>query len=445
MDAPSTVDASGRSGSIGLNEFPGWALAVVGSFICLLLYLPTATWDYAQVTDNIATTVGSWSIADHGSIRIDTSWPDVPWAEQGPDGNWYIWRNPGGMVWGALFYLPTDLTFEPTRAIEVPMAPGTLGAVVATALGVGVMILVFRGLGSATQALFAGLALGLGTSNWSVSADSAWNHGPTLLFLSLGLLLSSRERWASSGLAWAAAIAVRPHVAVAAAVVGLAEAWRRRKPSIVIIVGVLSGLGLLVTIWFYATFFGEATMRPGQLDSFITGDVSNTSLGFFGNLFYFMFHPQRGLFIFSPFLLLLLPAIPAGWRAAPTWARAGAVAAVLYSIIQVRADVFYAGKDFFGYRGPLETVTLAAPLLFLAYREWAPTRHLWRRAVHVTTAAAVGVFALGVTVLDPIRELPAHCLVEAQVGVYRSEEDKAAGRERERECFETANSIPGSG
>ena len=438
MDAQSGVGMDPSEPLHEVDKLPAWALAAVGSLVCLILYIPTATWDHAQVTDNIATTVGSWSLAKHGSIEIDTSWPDVPWAEQGPDGKWYVWRNPGGMVWGALFYLPTNLTKQPTRAVDVPMAPATASAVLATALGVGVMILVFRRLGSGRHALAAGLVLGLGTSNWSVSADSSWNHGPTLLFLGLGLLLSAYERWAGSGLAWAASITVRPHTAVAAAAVGLMEGWHRRSVRIVATVGLLSGLGLLAIVWFYAAIFGDPSMRPGQLESFITGDVSNTSLGFLGNLFWSFFHPQRGLFVFSPFLLLLLPAIPAGWRRAPTWVRAGAIASMLYLVIQIRSDVFFAGKDFFGYRAPLETLTLAAPLLFLAYREWAPERRLWNRMVQATAAASVAVFALGVTVLDPIRDLPAHCLVEAQVGAYRPEAEQEAGREREQACFDRA-------
>lgn len=422
MADPSTDVRTARQ--VPWDTLPAWVLAALGTLVCLVLYLPVATWDYDQVTDTRATAIAAWSLADHGSIQVDTTWPDVPWAEEGPDGNHYVWRHPGGIVWSTLFYLPTNLGLSPSSALEVPYGPATVSAVVATALGVGVMILVFRRLVPARTALFAGLALGLATPNWSISADAAWNHGPTLLFLGLGLLASSHDRHGWSGLSMAAAITVRPHLAVAPAVLGLAEGWRQRRLGPVIAMAATSLLGLLAVVWFYNHFFGEPTMRPDQTAAFVSGDVNLTDHGWVMNTLLALGSPTRGLFFYAPFLLLLLPGIPAAWRGAPTWVRASAVSGLLYLGITTRADVFHAGHGFFGYRGLLELVTLAAPLLVLVYERYVRDRPRLRVATEVTTMACVVVFAIGSSGTPFLAREPAHCWIERYVAPYRPLEER---------------------
>lgn len=406
-----------------LDQWPAWMLGVLATLVCMSLYLPTATWDYDQITDTRATAIGAWSLADHGSIQVDTSWPDVPWAEQGPDGNYYIWRHPGGMVWSALFYLPGNLGPNPSSATEVPYGPATVSAIMATAFGIGVMTIVFRRLVSARIALGAGLVLGLGTSNWSISADTAWNHGPTLLFLALGLLAAASSRHAQSGLAFAAAITVRPHVAVAPLALGLAAGWRERRLAPTLWVGALSLIGLFATMWFYGHFFGTPTLRPEQTSAFFTGDVNLTDHGWAMNTLLWLVHPARGLFIFSPFVLILLFGIKSVWPTAPTWVRAAAFSSLLYAIIQTRADVFHAGAGFFGYRGPLETLTLASPLLVLVYAHYVRMNSIVRVATDVTAMASVLVFALGAAGVPALARPPLHCEIARYTAHYRPVEE----------------------
>lgn len=414
----------GDQSGLEWNQLPPWMLGGLAALVCLLLYIPTATWDYDQVTDSRATAIAAWSLADHGSIAVDETWPDVPWALQGPDGRHFVWRHPGGIVWSALFYAPTSLGGDPTSAVEVPYGPGTASAVVATALGVGAMVMVFRRIVPARTSFFGGLALGLATSNWSISADAPWNHGPTLLFLALGLLASSHGRHAWSGLSMAAAITVRPHVAVAPAVMGLAAGWRERRTGPVLAMAATSLLGLVAVMWFYGHFFGEASMRPEQVDAFVTGDVNLTDHGWGMNLLLSLVQPTRGLLFYSPFLVLLIPGLRAAWRDGPPWVRASAVSAVFYAAIQTRADVWHAGSGFFGPRAHLETLTLAAPLLLLAYQHYARHRPGWRTAVEVTTIASAIVFAIGSTGLGFLDRGSGHCWTQHYVGVYRPMEER---------------------
>lgn len=395
-----------------VSTAPAWILGALVTLVCLLAYLPTATWDYDQVTDTRATAIAAWSLADHGTIQVDTSWPDVPWARQGADDDWYVWRHPGGIVWSALFYLPTNLGVEPASALEVPYGPATLSAVLATALGVGVMTRVFRTLVDASTAMAGGLVLGLATANWSISADAAWNHGPTLLFLALGLLFMTRRQFAASGLAMAVAITVRPHVAVAPAALGLAEAWRQRSWRPALTVGVTSALGLAATIGFYWAVFGEPSMRPDQVESFVSGDVNLAEHGWLWNTWLSLVDPISGVLVHSPWIVLLAVGIPAAWRTAPTWVRSAAIGGALYGVVQTRTDVYHAGMGFFGSRAHLETLTLAAPLLILALHELRDRRARLARAVELTAAASVIVFAVASIGRGPLAPPTAHCDIQ---------------------------------
>lgn len=81
--------------------------------------------------------------------------------------------------------------------------------------------------------------------------------------------------------------------------------------------------------------------------------------------------------MYSPFLLLLLPGIRRSWREAADWIQACSLGGVLYLLTNFLL-MDHIGDFYYGYRVPLETLTLAAPLLVLAYESWT-ARAAWRR------------------------------------------------------------------
>jgi alpha-1,2-mannosyltransferase len=117
-------------------------------------------------------------------------------------------------------------------------------------------------------------------------------------------------------------------------------------------------------------------------------------------------HPHRGILLYSPVLLILLPGIRAGWRAAQDWVRWAALAGVLAMIVQLLSNPgsFHGGDDFFGYRLPLEMLTLSTPLLALSAEHWVLPRWLATRMLVLTGVATLLIFALGSTIADPVRD-----------------------------------------
>src|SRR5690606_270987 len=126
--------------------------------------------------------------------------------------------------------------------------------------------LVFDRVLSRTTALVATGLAALATSTWAVSADALWGHGIAQLWLACALLALTWRRpgigQCVAGLSFALAITVRPHLAVVAAVIGLALAWRTRSVLPAVRIGVTSALGLLALLIYNSIVFDQLTLFP---------------------------------------------------------------------------------------------------------------------------------------------------------------------------------------
>ena len=108
------------------------------------------------------------------------------------------------------------------------------------------------------------------------------------------------------------------------------------------------------------------------------------------------FDLSRGLFVWSPFVLILLLGVRTGWRAAPSWARGAAVGGLIYFLIQMKANRYSGGGGFTGYRYPLEPLMAAAPLLVYVFREWVTVNRLRQRVFVFTALSAVALQTVAV-------------------------------------------------
>lgn len=392
-----------------LDTLPPWVIGALASLAAVLVYLPTATWDHRHVNDVRATTVAAWSIAERGTVDVpEATLTGIPWVRE-VEGQHRIHRTPGPVLWAALFYLPGNYASPVVAGIEdVPFGPSTGSAVVAAALGVGAMAAALRRLVAGHVAFGSATLLALGTGNWSVAADGAWTHGLTLLFLSLGLLSVSSDRFATGGLAMAGAILARPQTAVAPLVMGVWAGVQRRSSRPVLAVAATSALGVVGLLLWYVPLFGEWLPRTGYVTSIATGaavgggtSVFHAALAWLGSLALWLVSPSRGVFLFSPFLLALVPAVRAGWRHSPEWVRSATVAGLVYVVVQSRGNVWHGGGNYFGYRLPLEALTLTWPLLTLSFDRVVRQHPRWRTTVMQLGLAAIIVFAAGATVLRP--------------------------------------------
>jgi hypothetical protein len=153
-----------------------------------------------------------------------------------------------------------------------------------------------RWLATATALVFA-----FSTSAWSTASRSAWQHGPSMLCLVVGLwaLLRSRERTnmaLAAGIALGAAYAVRPTNAIALVVV---FAWLVvRCPRVVGRFAAGAAIPLVAFVVVNLRAYGGLLPPYFRGESF--GGHAHLATALAGNLV----SPARGLFVFNPVLLL---------------------------------------------------------------------------------------------------------------------------------------------
>ncbi len=374
----------------------------------LALYLLTASWTLPYHIDTATNVFTAWELGTRGDVLLDDHEvlvaPEylrtIAWivpaeesvAAQYPPGApalaaplYAVW--PDEAVTIEVYNEATDV--PPVEILMPPLGPAAITAATVSAVVAGLLALAFRRLTDGWTAALGGYAVGLGTGLWSVAADSLWQHGPAMMWIVGGTLLSVGHRW-WSGLAFGAAVLTRPHTAVVAAANGLTQAWQKRSLWPAVQIGAGSALGLAGLVLFNAAVFGEPSITGGYSDSFATSAASGEFGGFFRNIFLALVDPARGLLLYSPFLIPLLPGIPAAWRRAPAWVRGSALGGVLYLLVQLKANRYSGGDSFWGYRYPLEMLAASAPLLLLAYTEWVRQRSdLYRRVFGYTLIASV--------------------------------------------------------
>ena len=373
----------------------------------LLVYLPTATWDGLITNDQVATSVSAWSLGEHGTLALPETWHDVPWRSVTVDGRVVTNRFPGAIVWGAMFYALTPGDGDVPRAHDVPFGPATAAAATSAALAAAIVFLVLDRLVRRPVAFSGALLFALGTGTWSVSSDSLFTHGPAQLAFALALLALERDRTILAGLAMGAAITTRPTLAAAALVVGLHLGWTRHSLRPIVRIGLGSAVGLLAVSVYTWLLFGSwlpsAGYRVGDLTMLERIVGADDVPALWENLINMLVHPRRGMLLYSSFLVVLLFALRNAWRTAPDWVRGAALAGVSILVVHMVSAprTFHGGEDFFGYRIPLEMLTLATPLLAMAGARVVAGSWLGRRALALTALASIVAFALGSTVSDP--------------------------------------------
>ncbi len=87
--------------------------------------------------------------------------------------------------------------------------------------------------------------------------------------------------------------------------------------------------------------------------------------------------------MWTPVVLLLLPALRRGWLEIPSWSKLLALGGFVYTCAQLRINYFPGGDGFYGYRHGLELLTCLTPMLAFAL-PW--TRGGVRRLIPVVSA-----------------------------------------------------------
>jgi hypothetical protein len=246
------------------------------------------------------------------------------------------------------------------------------------------------------------VAWGIGTSAWSTSSQTLWQHGPNVFFLALGSyaltrLAPGRAGAALSGLAFACAATCRPNSAVVLVAVGVYLLIARRKE--VLAFAAAAAPPLLFLAAFNAVHFGSPvrfgqTLRGAAEAGRIAGSGGSWQTPLLEGLAGHLISPSRGLFVFSPFLIFAV------WGAVSIWRRrayAGlrplTVAVAVIVLLSAKWYYWWGGWSF-GYRLIVDLTWFLA--LFLVPTLDAVFRRKWLLGIFVLLLGwSVGVQVLG--------------------------------------------------
>jgi len=211
------------------------------------LYLVTASWSLPYHIDAFTNVLTAWELGndgdvfleDHTALATEDYIRNVAWVRPAGDSvaaqyppSAALLAAPLYAVWPAEASVQTvfgaNIEAPPVDILVPPLAPAAITAAAVVAAAMGLLALTFRHLVEVRLAVFAAYAMGLATGAWSVAADSLWLHGPGMMWIAAGTLLSIRHQ-SVSGFAYAGAILARPHTALVAAGNGLWQSWHERS------------------------------------------------------------------------------------------------------------------------------------------------------------------------------------------------------------------------
>ena len=259
-------------------------------------------------------------------------------------------------------------------------------------------------LGLREVAALTTLATALGSDLWVVASQSPWQHGSAALFLVLALWLlvparAPRWRLAAGGLAAALAVCARPTSVLFALPLALWAARSLGRRALWFLVPA-AGVGVLL-LGHNWLVFGNLLGGLGGIEGLghakhgLAGWVSSEPLtSIAGSLW----SPSRGLFVFSPWVLLALAALPfTSRRLAPfPILRAALLGLLPFGLVISIYGVWWGGWSF-GPRYWTEAMPLFGVLLGFAL-VWArqrsrPALLAFRGAIAVAIALqAIGAF-----------------------------------------------------
>ena len=373
-----------------LDESPPHASFALVVLAAIGVFAATASWGETPGPDAAASALSAWQFATNGNLDVSQLGDNLWFVERG--GRLVSNRPPGA----TLIAIPAYLVWQ---FAEPSFVPSTATAVATTALALGFLHLALRKLLKPSTAAAAVAIFGLGTATWPISSDQLWQHGPAQMWLALAVLAMSSSSQLPAGMAFGLAILTRPITAVLAATAGIAEGWKTRSPRVTLAIGSASAVGFAGLLWFNRVMF-ETFSPLGTYDPEFAARLTSTPVGEYArNLLGAIADPLNGLLIWSPFIVVLLLGVPAGWRAAPSWVKSSALAGGLYLLLHARLNRFSGGLPV-DYRYPLEALVVAAPLMALSYREWVSRSRGMKAAFMIGVAVAVVMQGLVAVAFD---------------------------------------------
>jgi hypothetical protein len=324
---------------------------------------------------------------------------------------WFVQRIDDRIVsayppWAGVMALPVYLL--PVIGGLSPQSPWVhdlekLSATLITALSVVVLLFALRRLTSETIAWSVALVYAFATSSFSSSSQALWQHGPSQLFLILTIYwlvkgLAEPRFAAYAGLALGSAIICRPSNAFMAIPIAAYVLMRQRGQFFGFCLAAVPPL-----LWFLAynmhyngspvsTGFAVGIIDPSRLKS-LGAHLFKTPLheGLAGILI----SPSRGLFIYSPILLLsFVGMVMIWWNSKLVLLKYLSLAPLLTLLLTSKWINWWGGGSY----GPrlLADITPFLCLYLHPPFEWARSRPLLKSAITCLIAVSIGLHALRV-------------------------------------------------
>ena len=282
---------------------------------------------------------------------------------------------------------------EPPQTAAFTIVAKSAAALAASA-SVGVVFLLAARVAGRRLALVVAALYAFGTVTWPISAGALWQHGPAQLFLALGLLMlypRGERRWrARAGLAFGLATLCRltDGAFALAALFDVARQSPRLVPRFLLWASPAVALLLVYDV----LAFGRP-IDLGYLTFNYTkdGGGGNLLVGLAGNLI----APDRGLFVYSPFLIFgVYELIRLAIRGAGvTLAFTGSASLVL---VVYAASVDWWGGFGYGNRYLAD----ALPLMSLGLAFWL--RRMRANLIARVALVAAGVWSVAVAALGAL-------------------------------------------
>ena len=288
-------------------------------------------------------------------------------------------------------YLIADALGLDLLANRARLTKWTTGVV--SALSVAFMYLVSaRICAQRRSALLISLLYAFATCCWSVTANTLWWNGPSLLFLSIALMLLLQP---NSGLAplcgffLGMAVWNRPtNIAFALPLATYMLLYNGNRKLFV----ASAAVPAILMAWYSYVYWGDI-WTLGQGHRLGTHEFSGSILNGIAGL---LFSPSRGLFIYSPIFLFSLPVLVGALfrRELPPLYRYLSIGLLLDLLLTAKWRVWWGGWSF-GYRMLIELLPGLTVLLALAWERKIATRWRLQVAFWPTVLASFYIHFLG--------------------------------------------------
>ena len=333
-----------------------------------------ATFSHGFVSPDVwSADFASWHLAKTGSPWVNgLSMPPLDgnplraqWVSH-IDGHVVIARSPGVVAASLPAYLLLG-------GAQMSVIPSGLSAALLTAVSTLLIYLVVVRRRPPREAALCAFAFGFTTPVWSVAANGMWPHTLTVLGIAGMAWAADRDRWWLAGLFGGITLWGRLHAAVIVALLGLLVGVRRRDSTPVLRVGLVSSASLGVmciwTHWMYGTWNPTSSYDTTPFVDYDHVSIVN-QLGMWVS-------PDKGFLVWTPVVVLLVPALMRSWKDLPDWSRSLVYGGLVYTVLQAALNRFSGGEIFYGYRLTLELLTCLTPALaFSAPRMGTVARRL---------------------------------------------------------------------